>query len=145
MTLPNYTQSTKFCWLSTFPLSQPYINFLSHVTVFFVYAKHLLLWFNLVVYWVESITILKTLNLMDQPACLEKQKFYIHLQTSSSYQMASPYTCRNFFAAGKDELAGRALSNDSGTPNPTPAVFCTSTLAPAQAPAPTSVSGLPGR
>ena len=52
--------------------------------------------------------------------------------------MAWPRTCRN---------AGGASTNNSGTPEPIPAVFCAPTSAPAQAlaPAPASVSGPLGR
>ena len=69
--------------------------------------------------------------------------------------MAGPHTCCNFFADGKDKLAGKTFTNDSGTLKPTPAVSHTpipalaQILAPAQALAPTpataSTSGPPAR
>ena len=55
--------------------------------------------------------------------------------------MARPRTRRNPPLAGKDELAGGAPSEDSGTPTPTLAA----SKAPTPAPAPASAPGPPGK
>ena len=99
--------------------------------------------FNLVVYWVELITILKAPNPTGQPARLEEQKSYRYLRTQSS-QMAGPRTRRNPPLGGEDELAGAPTEGNS-TPSPSPVVSQAQTPAPAQAPAPTPAPGPPGR
>ena len=66
-------QSNSVDW-ACFHRFQLYTNFLSHVAASFVHAEHFLPRFNLVVYWVESMTILKALNSMGQLARLEEQK-----------------------------------------------------------------------
>ena len=76
--------------------------------------------FNLVVYWVEPITILKAPNSTGQPACLEEQKSSSP-ESTHPVQMAGPHTRRN---------AGGAPIDNSGTPKSTPAVSRASTLAP---------------
>ena len=121
--LPNQPSSVN--WVS-FHHSQPYTNSLSHVAVSSVHAKHLLLRFNLVVYWIEPITILKALNLTGQPAHLEEQKFYRYLPTHPNNQMAGPRTHHNPPLGGKDELAGAPTKGNSipaisHAPTPAPA------------------------
>ena len=97
--------------------------------------------FNLVVHWVEPITILKAPNATGQPTRSEEQKSS-PLESTHPIQIAGLRTRRN---------ASGAPTNDSGTPKPTLAVSRASTPVPAQAPALTpapasaSVSGQPRR
>ena len=89
--------------------------------------------FNLVVYWVEPITILKAPTPTGQPTRSEEQKSSPP-ESTHLVQIAGPCTRRNLPAGGENELADGALTNDNGTPKPIPAVSRAS--APASAPGP---------
>ena len=131
VTLPGYTQSTKFYQLSIFPLFQPYTDSSSHVAVFLPFTLSIPPRFNLVVYWVKPITILKAPNPTSQPIHLEEQKLSSP-ESTYSIQITGSHTRRN---------TGKAPTNDSGTSVPTPAVSC----APTPTSTPTFVPGSPGR